>query len=99
MLKEKISLILRLKYCAREFGNDAFLYDSSVLISKYCEIKGNCEEIFNVMQHLKTEKYAISIKRQQEKPEKHNSNFLRVEAKNLLLIKMCVLISYLANIP
>lgn len=89
MLKEKISLVQRLRSYVCEFGSDTFSYDSSMLFCKYCEIKINCENRFNVTQHLKTEKYTKAIKRQQGKTEKKQQLFTNSSKKSSFNKDLC----------
>ena len=70
MPKEKQSVSNRLKNIVREFGENTFATDASVLLCKFCDIKINHEKKFNITQHLKTEKHIKVVKRAEIQGEK-----------------------------
>jgi len=73
MPKEKQSVSSRLKNIVPEFGENTFAADESVLLCKICNIKINHEKIFNITQHLKTDKHVKAVKRAEIQAEKNNN--------------------------
>lgn len=94
MPKEKQSVSSSLKNIVREFGENTFATDASVLLCKFCNIKINHEKKFNITQHLKTEKHMKAVKRAENQSEKKNNNWLPTLPKSPHSVKICVLRCY-----
>jgi len=61
MLQEKNSVTNRLRSYVREFGENTFVINTSILLYKFCDIKIYHEKRSNFTQHLKTGKHLNAI--------------------------------------
>lgn len=50
-----------------EFGKNIFSTDGIILFCEVCETKVGVDRRFIVLQHLKTEKHKLAVKRQQDR--------------------------------
>jgi len=68
MPKPKQSLACRLRAYVREFGDNIFTTDGTILYCKICDIKVSGEKKFNVFHHVARDKHMMGIeKRNQQK--------------------------------
>lgn len=99
MPKEKQSVSSRLKNIVREFGENTFATDASVLLCKFCNIKINYEKKFNVTQHLKTEKHIKAVRRAEIQGEKKKQQLVTNSTKKSSFSKDLCFALLSANIP
>lgn len=63
MLREKLSLISRLKGFISEFGDNVFSADGRILFCKVCELKVDYDRRSSVIHYIKTGTHVKMIKR------------------------------------
>lgn len=66
MPKPKQSLACRLRAYVREFGDNIFTTDGTVLYCKICDIKVSSEKKFNVSQHIARDKHIIGLEKKNQ---------------------------------
>lgn len=70
-----------------DLGDDFFSIGASILFCKLCECKINSDRMFNVTQHVETDKNIEDINREQDKiKKKKQQSYLETFNKNQILM-------------